>query len=154
MSKDPIGFDGGTNLYSYCGQDPTNCIDPTGEFGLWGVVIGAGFEIAVQAATIAANGGDPYDYNNYDGSDILISAAFGFVSPGVFSTGKNVVKSAGAITTLTGQLNRARTANRVNKINTSIVRNKKQIVEALGVQAAFQVTKYGAKKLDEVNFCR
>lgn len=30
-TKDPLLFDGGdTNLYSYCGSDPTNCTDPSG----------------------------------------------------------------------------------------------------------------------------
>lgn len=29
-TKDPIGFEGGYNLYGYCDQDPVNCTDPTG----------------------------------------------------------------------------------------------------------------------------
>lgn len=30
LSADPIGFSGGLNLYGYCGQNPTNGVDPLG----------------------------------------------------------------------------------------------------------------------------
>jgi RHS repeat-associated protein len=30
LSRDPIGYAGGPNLYSYCGGDPINCVDPSG----------------------------------------------------------------------------------------------------------------------------
>jgi RHS repeat-associated protein len=32
VSEDPSGFGGGPNLYGYTGNDPTNAIDPSGEF--------------------------------------------------------------------------------------------------------------------------
>jgi len=32
VTRDPIGFEGGINLYGYAGHSPTNFIDPTGEF--------------------------------------------------------------------------------------------------------------------------
>jgi len=41
-AKDPIGFAGGdTDLYGYCVNDPVTCIDPRGQVGLAGVVVGA-----------------------------------------------------------------------------------------------------------------
>ena len=30
LSKDPIGLSGGLNLYAFCGDNPANCIDPSG----------------------------------------------------------------------------------------------------------------------------
>jgi RHS repeat-associated protein len=32
LSKDPIGLEGGLNLYAFCGNDPVNFIDPSGLF--------------------------------------------------------------------------------------------------------------------------
>jgi RHS repeat-associated protein len=34
LSRDPIGYAGGSNLYSYCGGDSINCVDPSGLDGL------------------------------------------------------------------------------------------------------------------------
>ena len=30
LSRDPIGYDGGDNLYAYCGENPVAGLDPTG----------------------------------------------------------------------------------------------------------------------------
>jgi RHS repeat-associated protein len=35
ISRDPIGFDGGLNLYAYCDNDPVNMVDPDGLGGVW-----------------------------------------------------------------------------------------------------------------------
>ncbi len=46
VSRDPIGFAGGINLYAYCYGDPINYWDPSGTDGIFGVpagtVVGAG----------------------------------------------------------------------------------------------------------------
>ena len=34
LSKDPIGLEGGLNLYVFCGNDPVNFVDPNGHNGL------------------------------------------------------------------------------------------------------------------------
>ncbi|RLB33025.1 MAG: hypothetical protein DRH12_18870, partial [Deltaproteobacteria bacterium] len=41
IEPDPIGLRGGINLYAYAFNDPVNIVDPTGQFGLAGIIIGA-----------------------------------------------------------------------------------------------------------------
>jgi RHS repeat-associated protein len=39
QNRDPLGETGGTNIFAYCANDPTNSVDPTGElpwYGNWG----------------------------------------------------------------------------------------------------------------------
>uniref|UniRef100_UPI004056DD9B RHS repeat-associated core domain-containing protein n=1 Tax=Candidatus Electronema sp. TaxID=2698783 RepID=UPI004056DD9B len=54
INRDPIGEAGGGNLYGFVGNDPVNWIDPYGEFGLLGAVLGGGVDLALQ---LASNGG-------------------------------------------------------------------------------------------------
>lgn len=42
ISEDPIGLEGGPNLYVYVGNDPINLVDSTGEFAFVPVLIGIG----------------------------------------------------------------------------------------------------------------
>ncbi|MBP5761172.1 MAG: RHS repeat-associated core domain-containing protein [Verrucomicrobia bacterium] len=62
LSPDPIGISGGLNLYTFCGNDPVNFIDPD---GLWTFTIGAGIGKFAFKITIGENYGQKSLKINY-----------------------------------------------------------------------------------------
>jgi len=60
IEPDPIGIKGGTNLYVYAWNNPINISDPTGEFGIPGIIVGgasgafAGFVTGTQSGHLWA----------------------------------------------------------------------------------------------------
>ncbi|MCO7223255.1 DUF1566 domain-containing protein [Pleionea sp. CnH1-48] len=85
MAKDPILFEGqDVNLYKYIFSDPVNLIDPTGEAGPLGFVIGAALDFGIQ---MLMNGGD---ITKVDFGDVIVSGVIGAVAPSMLVTGKNL----------------------------------------------------------------
>jgi RHS repeat-associated protein len=87
MQSDPLGFDGGDmNLFRYCGNDPVNGSDPSGEIApvaavvartlLLNAAVGAGIDLGVQ---LWAHDGDWHAVN---WREVGISGAVGAVGGG------------------------------------------------------------------------
>lgn len=100
IGRDPIRETGGGSLYAYVNGSPLSYVDPTGEYGLPGIVAGAGIEAAVQAYKIYKAGCNVFDIKNYNLYDIAFAAVAGAVTPGWATVGKNSVYWARAVSTL------------------------------------------------------
>ena len=75
LQTDPIGYADGLNWYAYCGNNPVNFVDPSGELPEWAWRALAGMPTAPQAAVdYVAGAGDNLSF----GATKLIRKAFDF----------------------------------------------------------------------------
>jgi RHS repeat-associated protein len=77
LTRDPIGLDGGTNLYGFVGNNPVNMIDPEGHCAVAGAIGGAAFDIGSQ---LFENNGK---FSCINWGSVASSAAIGGLTCGV-----------------------------------------------------------------------
>ena len=62
VSRDPIGYGGGPNLYEYCGSDPINFVDTSGAIPKWLRKLGDIYAGLMHGAANSLTTGTPIDY--------------------------------------------------------------------------------------------
>jgi len=164
INQDPIGLDGGLNLYGYSYSAPTIAYDSTGlfvpllfvaaEFGRR-ALLGAGIEVGMQGGKqilgqVRSNWthGRPltdidWDCVKVNWREVGFSAAVGIVAPGMGDAVKSVSKSVAAIKKISSQA--ANTAGRKMKLQERINSHKSSIKRDLAVQGVWMGLKQAGK---------
>ncbi len=150
ISSDPIGLDSGLNTYLYSYANPLKYIDPTGEFNIVGAIGGAALEVGVQAFTQLSANGFRFECVSIDFADVAIAGIAGGLFPGAGKVFTDLVfpgKVRKARKVLKGQLGRARTENKRNKISRRVKGKNNIIRDTVGGAVAGQVVTRTSKAL-------
>jgi RHS repeat-associated protein len=75
LTKDPIGLRGGINPYTYCGNNPVNCVDPQGTEPISLTALGIGAGIGAVAGGTSAYLSGARDFNTIATASAIGAAA-------------------------------------------------------------------------------
>jgi hypothetical protein len=139
ISEDPIGFDGGNNLYEYVGGNPVAFADPSGEHPLLaGAIIGGGFDLALQ---LIGNGGrfGCVNWGSVAASGVIGGVAGAFLAPGGLLFGRGA-GAAGRGTIVIGE-EMSRVQRYASRIGADTFRGKTMAENQIWIEDAIKAGK-------------
>lgn len=140
IQPDRIGLEGGFNQFEYAYSNPLIMIDNDGEAGIIGAGIGTIVELGVQLKRSNGN------FRCIDWFDVGVAAVFGFVAPGLFSSGKSIFSNGKNILKIQKRKRLAKKPRYMRRLRYKQKKSMNRIVSEVLNQVVFQGGKYYLKK--------